>query len=120
MADLATKKIKIVNDGQIPANTSAVHAKLIYFLQLRGAAPDLSAATFQIADESHTIGNALRWMVMKKWVAAYSYFIVPACSPPVVPKLNSVATGNTSVPLSIPQDNAALMAGPSFKLNGVA
>ena len=30
---------------------------------------DLSAATFQIHDESHTIGNALRWMLMKKCVS---------------------------------------------------
>ncbi|KAJ7774475.1 hypothetical protein DFH07DRAFT_952175 [Mycena maculata] len=33
---------------------------------MKGAAPDLSAATYQIHDESHTIGNALRWMIMKK------------------------------------------------------
>ncbi|KAJ3522466.1 hypothetical protein NMY22_g11878 [Coprinellus aureogranulatus] len=33
--------------------------------QLPGAAPDLSAATFQIYDESHTMGNSLRWMLMK-------------------------------------------------------
>ena len=37
-------------------------------IQLKGAAPDLSAATYQIHDESHTIGNALRWMLMKKYV----------------------------------------------------
>ena len=37
--------------------------------QLQGAlAPDLSAATYQIHDESHTLGNALRWMLMKKYV----------------------------------------------------
>jgi hypothetical protein len=34
--------------------------------QMKGAAPDLSAATYQIHDETHTIGNALRWMLMKK------------------------------------------------------
>lgn len=34
---------------------------------MKGAEPDLSAATFQIHDESHTIGNALRWMLMKKY-----------------------------------------------------
>ena len=33
--------------------------------QLPGAAPDLSAATFQIFDESHTMGNSLRWILMK-------------------------------------------------------
>ncbi|KAI0947579.1 hypothetical protein AcW1_009300 [Taiwanofungus camphoratus] len=32
---------------------------------LKGAESDLSAATYQIHDESHTIGNALRWMIMK-------------------------------------------------------
>ncbi|EDR08272.1 uncharacterized protein LACBIDRAFT_297775 [Laccaria bicolor S238N-H82] len=32
---------------------------------LKGAAADLSAATYQIHDESHTVGNALRWMLMK-------------------------------------------------------
>jgi hypothetical protein len=47
---------------------------------MKGAEPDLSAATFQIHDESHTIGNALRWMLMKKFVLSYSihtlWFIV--------------------------------------------
>ncbi|KAJ6482168.1 hypothetical protein C8R47DRAFT_1178198 [Mycena vitilis] len=32
---------------------------------MKGATPDLSAATYQIHDESHTVGNALRWMLMK-------------------------------------------------------
>ncbi|KAH8827970.1 DNA-directed RNA polymerase [Flagelloscypha sp. PMI_526] len=32
---------------------------------MKGADPDLSAATYQIFDESHTLGNALRWMIMK-------------------------------------------------------
>jgi DNA-directed RNA polymerase I and III subunit RPAC2 len=41
----------------------------LFSLQLRGAASDLSAATFQIADESHTMGNALRWMIMKKYAS---------------------------------------------------
>ncbi|KAI0295740.1 hypothetical protein BC826DRAFT_1091312 [Russula brevipes] len=30
-----------------------------------GARSDLSAATYQIHNESHTLGNALRWMLMK-------------------------------------------------------
>ncbi|KAF8190455.1 DNA-directed RNA polymerase, partial [Pholiota molesta] len=29
------------------------------------SSPDLSTATYQIHDESHTIGNSLRWMLMK-------------------------------------------------------
>ncbi|KAI0322886.1 RBP11-like subunits of RNA polymerase [Amylostereum chailletii] len=32
---------------------------------MKGAAPDLSAATYQIFNETHTLGNALRWMIMK-------------------------------------------------------
>ncbi|KAJ7871460.1 hypothetical protein B0H14DRAFT_3860682 [Mycena olivaceomarginata] len=32
---------------------------------MKGVFPDLSAATYQIHDESHTIGNTLRWMLMK-------------------------------------------------------
>jgi len=32
---------------------------------MKGAESDLSAATFQIHDETHTMGNALRWMLMK-------------------------------------------------------
>jgi len=30
-----------------------------------GAQSDLSAATYQIHNETHTLGNALRWMLMK-------------------------------------------------------
>ncbi len=37
-------------------------------LQLRGAASNLSAATYCIQEESHTLGNALRWMLTKKCV----------------------------------------------------
>ncbi|KAF8068958.1 DNA-directed RNA polymerase [Lyophyllum atratum] len=32
---------------------------------MKGSESDLSAATYQIYDESHTVGNALRWMLMK-------------------------------------------------------
>ena len=76
MADLATRKIKIVGGGQTPAHTSRVRANLMSFSQLKGATPDLSAATFQIADESHTIGNALRWMIMKKCATTLLHSIV--------------------------------------------
>lgn len=40
---------------------------------MKGATADLSAATYQIFDESHTMGNALRWMIMKKY-SALLYF----------------------------------------------
>jgi hypothetical protein len=35
--------------------------------KMPGAQPDLSAATYQIHNETHTLGNALRWMLMKKY-----------------------------------------------------
>ncbi|KAK0480635.1 RBP11-like subunits of RNA polymerase [Armillaria novae-zelandiae] len=38
-------------------------------LQMSGASEDMSAATYKIHDESHTIGNVLRWMIMKKYVS---------------------------------------------------
>ena len=43
---------------------------------MKGAEPDLSAATYQIHDETHTIGNALRWMLMKKYVMGPFFFLV--------------------------------------------
>jgi len=77
MADPATKKIKIVSEESTPATASWARANLTSLSQLRGAAPDLSAATFQIADESHTIGNALRWMIMKKYVSSSALHCAP-------------------------------------------
>ncbi|TBU55383.1 RBP11-like subunits of RNA polymerase [Dichomitus squalens] len=44
---------------------------------LKGAASDLSAATYQIHDESHTIGNALRWMLMKNPKVEFCGYSVP-------------------------------------------
>jgi len=102
MADPATKKIKIVSNQRIPAIAPWVRANLIFFPQLRGAAPDLSAATFQIADESHTIGNALRWMVMKKYASSPTVSLCLACSPAAAQKLNSVAIGKCLRPFVRP------------------
>ncbi|KIJ62142.1 hypothetical protein HYDPIDRAFT_114998 [Hydnomerulius pinastri MD-312] len=44
---------------------------------MKGAAPDLSAATYQIFDESHTMGNALRWMIMKNPKVEFCGYSVP-------------------------------------------
>ncbi|KAI0739123.1 RBP11-like subunits of RNA polymerase [Daedaleopsis nitida] len=49
---------------------------------LKGAEPDLSAATYQIHDESHTIGNALRWMLMKNPKVEFCGYSVPHPSEP--------------------------------------
>lgn len=51
---------------------------------LQGAAPDLSAATYQIHDESHTIGNALRWMLMKNPKVEFCGYSVPHPSENVI------------------------------------
>lgn len=34
--------------------------------QLPGHEPDYSACTFCLWEEDHTLGNALRWMIMKE------------------------------------------------------
>ncbi|EIM88759.1 RBP11-like subunits of RNA polymerase [Stereum hirsutum FP-91666 SS1] len=44
---------------------------------MKGAEPDLSAATFQIFDESHTMGNALRWIIMKNPNVEFCGYSVP-------------------------------------------
>ncbi|CAL1699762.1 unnamed protein product [Somion occarium] len=49
---------------------------------LKGAEPDLSAATYQIHDESHTVGNALRWMLMKNPKVEFCGYSVPHPSEP--------------------------------------
>ncbi|KAK1232933.1 RNA polymerase subunit AC19 [Marasmius sp. AFHP31] len=44
---------------------------------MKGATENLSAATYQIHDESHTIGNALRWMIMKNPKVEFCGYSVP-------------------------------------------
>ncbi|TFY53135.1 hypothetical protein EVG20_g10249 [Dentipellis fragilis] len=44
---------------------------------LKGAEQDLSAATYQIHNESHTLGNALRWMLMKNPKVEFCGYSVP-------------------------------------------
>ncbi|KAF5314668.1 hypothetical protein D9611_007181 [Ephemerocybe angulata] len=51
---------------------------------LPGAAPDLSAATYQIFDESHTIGNSLRWMLMKNPMVEFCGYSNPHPSENVI------------------------------------
>jgi len=42
-----------------------------------GAEPDLSSATYIIRDETHTLGNVLRWMVMKNPSVEFCGYSVP-------------------------------------------
>ncbi|KAJ7108686.1 RBP11-like subunits of RNA polymerase [Mycena epipterygia] len=51
---------------------------------MNGATPDLSAATYQIHDESHTIGNALRWMIMKNPKVEFCGYSAPHPSENVI------------------------------------
>lgn len=56
-----------------PMDASAVRGKitLVRFcsnLQLPGSDEELTAVTFCIMDEDHTMGNALRYMLMKEYV----------------------------------------------------
>ncbi|KAK0495955.1 RBP11-like subunits of RNA polymerase [Armillaria luteobubalina] len=53
-------------------------AELIPKVQIMsGASEDMSAATYKIHDESHTIGNALRWMIMKNPKVEFCGYSVP-------------------------------------------
>ncbi|KAF5366135.1 hypothetical protein D9757_010929 [Collybiopsis confluens] len=49
---------------------------------MKGASADLSAATYQVHDESHTMGNALRWMLMKNPKVEFCGYSVPHPSEP--------------------------------------
>jgi len=51
---------------------------------VKGAAADLSAATYQIHDESHTVGNALRWMLMKNPKVEFCGYSAPHPSENVI------------------------------------
>ncbi|EJD51292.1 RBP11-like subunits of RNA polymerase [Auricularia subglabra TFB-10046 SS5] len=51
---------------------------------MKGAEADLSAATYCLHDESHTIGNALRWMLMKNPKVEFCGYSAPHPSEPVI------------------------------------
>ncbi|KAF8498842.1 RBP11-like subunits of RNA polymerase [Gautieria morchelliformis] len=53
--------------GKLPPKVSIV----------KGASPDLSAATYIIRQENHTLGNALRWMLMKNPNVEFCGYSVP-------------------------------------------
>ncbi|TRM62328.1 DNA-directed RNA polymerase [Schizophyllum amplum] len=51
---------------------------------LSGAETNLTAATYQIYDESHTLGNALRWMIMKNPKVEFCGYSAPHPSENVI------------------------------------
>ena len=68
-ADLNTEEqnqqSNLLNDFKIRIVILTPFTKLT--LQLPGHTEDLTAVTFQILDEDHTLGNALRYIIMKKY-----------------------------------------------------
>ncbi|KAG7808653.1 hypothetical protein KL921_003735 [Ogataea angusta] len=44
---------------------------------LPGSTPDGTAASFQISDEDHTLGNALRYMIMKNPEVEFCGYSIP-------------------------------------------
>ncbi|GMM29947.1 DNA-directed RNA polymerase core subunit [Martiniozyma asiatica (nom. inval.)] len=44
---------------------------------LPGSTSDLTAASFQILDEDHTLGNALRYMIMKNPAVEFCGYSIP-------------------------------------------
>ncbi|KAF9480608.1 RBP11-like subunits of RNA polymerase [Pholiota conissans] len=59
-------------------------AETVEKIKLLKSSPDLSAATYQIHDESHTIGNSLRWMIMKNPKVEFCGYSVPHPSENVI------------------------------------
>jgi hypothetical protein len=67
--DLPDEKISIVGFmSYFFSPVSKLEAHGTSLEQVPGHAPDYSSATFIIVDEDHTLGNVLRYMVLKKWV----------------------------------------------------
>ncbi|KAH9478378.1 DNA-directed RNA polymerases I and III subunit RPAC2 [Psilocybe cubensis] len=59
-------------------------AEAVEKIKLLKSSADLSAATYQIHDESHTIGNSLRWMLMKNPKVEFCGYSVPHPSENVI------------------------------------
>ncbi|KAF9517488.1 hypothetical protein BS47DRAFT_1339322 [Hydnum rufescens UP504] len=51
---------------------------------LKGATADLSAATYCLHHETHTLGNTLRWMLMKNPKVEFCGYSVPHPSEPKI------------------------------------
>ena len=61
--DLGEQRIRVVSKPTVPRRNSL---SLIRPLKLPGASD--TAASFEFEGEDHTLGNALRYMIMKKYV----------------------------------------------------
>ncbi|KAK4689941.1 DNA-directed RNA polymerases I and III subunit RPAC2, partial [Tremellales sp. Uapishka_1] len=74
---------KLDNAGTLlqSVSTSIVHDKVSI---LPGHADDYSAATFCLWEEDHTLGNALRWVIMKDPDVEYCGYSAPHPSEPKI------------------------------------
>jgi len=66
-------------------------------IQIKAAANRLDSATFVIRDEDHTLGNALRYMLMKNPDVALAGYSVPHPSDPVMHLRVQTKPGVTAV-----------------------
>ncbi|WWC85330.1 uncharacterized protein L201_000193 [Kwoniella dendrophila CBS 6074] len=85
MADEAPRQStsKLDNPGTLlqSVSTSQVHEKVSI---LPGHEPDYSACTFCLWQEDHTLGNALRWIIMKDPDVEFCGYTAPHPSEPKI------------------------------------
>ncbi|OCF72024.1 DNA-directed RNA polymerase I and III subunit RPAC2 [Kwoniella mangroviensis CBS 8886] len=85
MADEAPQQStsKLDNAGTLlqSVSTSTVHEKVSI---LPGHEPDYSACTFCLWQEDHTLGNALRWIIMKDPDVEFCGYTAPHPSEPKI------------------------------------
>ncbi|KAI9638543.1 DNA-directed RNA polymerase [Dioszegia hungarica] len=83
MADSTQQAAKLDNAGTLQASVLAgiIPDKITI---LPGHEPDYSACTFCLAQEDHTLGNALRWMIMKDADVEFCGYSAPHPSEPKI------------------------------------
>ncbi|BFZ57070.1 RNA polymerase subunit AC19 [Savitreella phatthalungensis] len=83
------------------------------FKTLPGAALDGTASTFQFAGEDHTLGNALRYVVMKNERVEFCGYSIPHPSEPFMNlRIQTYAYGNADMPATAPRNKEEEEVGP--------
>ena len=67
------QRIRIVRVPPLGPANSPLHATLTLYLQLPGSSD--TAASFEFKKEDHTLGNALRYIIMKKYAVSLSLLL---------------------------------------------
>ncbi|CAK9436318.1 uncharacterized protein LODBEIA_P08760 [Lodderomyces beijingensis] len=73
----AEEDIKMEDPQQVPQDEQEMVYNPDKIKILPGAAEDGTAASFQIVDEDHTLGNALRYMIMKNPEVEFCGYSIP-------------------------------------------